>query len=122
MLVIQDHPDCPPQAPCRPAHESSRQAVAGAPRRDVSGYLEDAADRVSTIVGIIDPPVHASVVSGHPAPDQRTGARMGDPEAAAPWSARRPLMEGERVSPGDVSVDLLGGCRAQGPAARRQAA
>lgn len=107
MLFTQYYLDCLSQASYLIGDESSGQAVIVDPRRDVSEYLDDARSHGLQIVGVINTHFHADFVSGHLELAEQTGAWIGYGDAAAPEFAFRALAGGERISLGDVTLEIM---------------
>jgi len=107
MLFTQYYLDCLSQASYLVGDESSGHAVVVDPRRDVGDYLADAQAAGLTIVGIINTHFHADLVSGHLELAKATGAWIGYGEAAAPEFDFRPLSDGERISLGEVALEIM---------------
>ncbi len=107
MLFTQYYLDCLSQASYLVADETSGQAVVVDPRRDVADYLDDAKARGLTIVGVINTHFHADFVSGHLELARETGAWIGYGAAAQTEFDIRPLADGERISLGDVTLQIM---------------
>ncbi|MCA0435012.1 MAG: MBL fold metallo-hydrolase [Actinobacteria bacterium] len=107
MIFTQYYLDCLSQASYLVADEASRQAVIIDPRRDVADYLAEAQANDLTIVGVINTHFHADFVSGHLELAQETGAWIGYGQAAAPEFEFRPLADGDRISLGDVTLEIM---------------
>ncbi|MCD6639350.1 MAG: MBL fold metallo-hydrolase [Nocardioides sp.] len=107
MQFTQYYVDCLSQASYLIGDESSGRAVVVDPRRDVSEYLDDARARGLEIVGVINTHFHADFVSGHLELARETGAWIGYGEAASPEFEFRPLVDGERISLGDVTLEIM---------------
>ena len=107
MHFTQSYLDCLSQASYLIGDESSGQAVVVDPRRDVEEYLADAARLGLTITGVVLTHFHADFVSGHLEIARATGAWIGFGEAARPEFAFRALADGERISLGDVQLEIM---------------
>lgn len=107
MLFTQYYLDCLSQASYLVGDESSGQAVVVDPRRDIGDYLADAQSAGLTIVGVINTHFHADFVSGHLELARATGAWIGYGAAASPEFEFRPLSDGERISLGDVTLEIM---------------
>ncbi|MFB6781944.1 rhodanese-like domain-containing protein [Streptomyces sp. NPDC056352] len=107
MFFSQYYLDCLSQASYMIADETTGQAVVVDPRRDVSEYLADAEARGFTVVGVINTHFHADFVAGHLEMADRTGAWIGYGHRAETEYPIRKLAEGERVSLGDVTLEIL---------------
>ncbi|MGW1104473.1 MBL fold metallo-hydrolase [Streptomyces sp. NPDC002540] len=107
MLFTQYYLDCLSQASYMIADETTGQAVVVDPRRDVSEYLADAQAHGFTVVGVINTHFHADFVAGHLEMADRTGAWIGYGRRAETEYPIRKLAEGERVSLGDVTLQIM---------------
>lgn len=107
MFFTQYYLDCLSQASYMIADETSRQAVVVDPRRDISEYMADAETRGFTVVGVINTHFHADFVAGHLEMAARTGAWIGYGHRAETEYPIRKLTEGERVSLGDVTLEIM---------------
>jgi hydroxyacylglutathione hydrolase len=107
MLFTQYYLDCLSQASYLIGDETTGQAVVVDPRRDVAEYLDDARAAGLTIVGVINTHFHADFVSGHLELARETGAWIGYGAAATPEFAHRPLSDGERISLGEVTLEIM---------------
>ena len=86
--------------------ETSGRAVVVDPQRDVSEYLADAAEHALSIERVIETHFHADFVSGHLELAQATGASICYGEAADADYAIERLADGQRVSLGDVELEV----------------
>jgi hydroxyacylglutathione hydrolase len=107
MIFTQYYLDCLSQASYLIADEESKQAVVVDPRRDIREYVDDARERGLTIVGVINTHFHADFVSGHLELAEETGAWIGYGEAAVADFEVRHLADGERISLGDVTLEIM---------------
>jgi hydroxyacylglutathione hydrolase len=107
MIFTQYYLDCLSQASYLIADEGSKQAVVVDPRRDIHEYVDDARERDLTIVGVINTHFHADFVSGHLELAEETGAWIGYGEAAVADFEVRHLADGERISLGDVTLEIM---------------
>jgi hydroxyacylglutathione hydrolase len=108
MYFAQYYLDCLSQASYLIADEGSGRAVVVDPRRDVSEYLADAAARGFTIEAVINTHFHADFIAGHLELAARTGAWIGYGQAAAePEYPIRRLADGERISLGEVTLEIM---------------
>ena len=107
MRFTQYYLDCLSQASYLVADEGTGQAVVVDPRRDVEEYLADAAAYGLRIVGVINTHFHADFVSGHLELADATGAWIGYGRRGKPDFAFRPLAHGERISLGEVTLEIL---------------
>ena len=107
MIFTQYYLDCLSQASYLIADETTRQAVIVDPRRDVEDYLADARDAGLSIVGVINTHFHADFVSGHLELAKEAGAWIGYGQAAQPEFEARRLADGDRISLGDVQLQIM---------------
>ncbi|MEW2489230.1 MBL fold metallo-hydrolase [Streptomyces sp. NPDC048411] len=107
MFFTQYYLDCLSQASYMIADETSGQAVVVDPRRDISEYMADAETRGFTVVGVINTHFHADFVAGHLEMAARTGAWIGYGHRAETEYSIRKFTEGERVSLGDVTLEIM---------------
>ncbi len=107
MHFTQYYLDCLSQASYLIGDETTGQAVVVDPRRDVAEYLDDAKARGLTIVGVITTHFHADFISGHLELARETGAWIGYGAAAQAEFEFRPLADGERISLGDVTLQIM---------------
>jgi glyoxylase-like metal-dependent hydrolase (beta-lactamase superfamily II)/rhodanese-related sulfurtransferase len=107
MLFTQYYLDCLSQASYLIGDESTGQAVVVDPRRDVAEYLSDAEARGLRIVGVVNTHFHADFVSGHLELARETGAWIGYGEAASASFPIRHLADGERISLGEVTLEVM---------------
>ncbi len=107
MIFTQYYLDCLSQASYLIADEVSGQAVVVDPRRDVAEYVDDARSRGLHIVGVVNTHFHADFVSGHLELAQETGAWIGYGEKASTDFPVRSLADGERISLGDVTLEIM---------------
>jgi hydroxyacylglutathione hydrolase len=87
--------------------ETTGRAVVVDPQRDVSQYLADAADHGLTIERVLETHFHADFVSGHLELAQATGAVISYGEDAHPDFSIDALHDGETLSLGDVTLEVL---------------
>ncbi|MFZ0159288.1 MAG: rhodanese-like domain-containing protein [Kineosporiaceae bacterium] len=107
MYFAQHYLDCLSQASYLIGDESSGHAVVVDPRRDVAEYLDDAASHGLQIVGVINTHFHADFLAGHLEMARATGAWIGYGRAAQAEYEIRPLHDGERISLGDVTLEIM---------------
>ena len=107
MIFTQYYLDCLSQASYLVGDESTGQAVVVDPRRDVAEYLADAEARGLSIVGVVNTHFHADFVSGHLELARATGAWIGYGDAAVTDFPVRSLTDGERISLGDVTLEVM---------------
>lgn len=107
MFFTQHYLDCLSQASYLIADESTGKAVVVDPRRDVSEYLADAEAHGFTIEAVINTHFHADFLAGHLELAARTGAWIGYGHRAETEYPIRKLTDGERISLGDVTLQIL---------------
>src|SRR5204863_1154427 len=87
--------------------ETTGRAVVVDPQRDISQYLGDAEAAGLHIERVIETHFHADFLSGHLEIAAATGAAVSYGEAARTEFAIEPLADGQRLSLGDVSLEIL---------------
>jgi hydroxyacylglutathione hydrolase len=107
MYFAQYYLDCLSLASYMVADEQTGQAVVVDPRRDVSEFIEDADSRGLTIVGVINTHFHADFLAGHLELAKATGAWIGYGKRADPEYPIRRLTDGERISLGRVTLQIM---------------
>ncbi len=107
MIFTQYYLDCLSQAAYLVGDETTGRAVVVDPRRDVAEYVADAQAHGLTIVGVVNTHFHADFVSGHLELARETGAWIGYGEAAQADFPVRHLADGERISLGDVTLEVM---------------
>ena len=107
MIFTQYYLDCLSQASYLIGDESTGQAVVVDPRRDVAEYLAEAEARGLSIIGVLNTHFHADFVSGHLELARATGAWIGYGEAAVTDFPVRQLVDGERISLGEVTLEVM---------------
>ncbi|MGW4499127.1 rhodanese-like domain-containing protein [Micromonospora sp. NPDC004336] len=107
MLFTQYYLDCLSQASYLVADETTGRAVLVDPRRDIDEYLADAQARGLTIEGVINTHFHADFLAGHLEVAAATGAWIGYGRRAETEYPIRKLADGERVSLGDVTLEIM---------------
>lgn len=108
MFFAQYYLDCLSQASYLIADEKTGRAVVVDPRRDISEYLADARARGLRIEAVINTHFHADFIAGHLELAARTSAWIGYGNRAAEveYPVRR-LTDGERISLGDVTLQIM---------------
>ncbi|MFG2822440.1 rhodanese-like domain-containing protein [Kitasatospora sp. NPDC048365] len=107
MYFAQHYLDCLSQASYLIADETTGRAVVVDPRRDVDEYLADAEARGFTVEGVINTHFHADFLAGHLELAARTGAWIGYGRRAETEYPIRRLADGERISLGEVTLEIL---------------
>jgi glyoxylase-like metal-dependent hydrolase (beta-lactamase superfamily II) len=87
--------------------ETTGRAVVVDPQRDISQYLDDAKAHGLEIERVIETHFHADFLSGHLEIAATTGAAISYGAAAKTEFAMEPLADGQRLSLGDVSLEIL---------------
>ncbi|WP_029892669.1 MBL fold metallo-hydrolase [Nocardia brasiliensis] len=107
MILEQYYIECLSHASYLIGDPRSGRAVVVDPRRDITDYLADVERFGLTIEGVINTHFHADFVSGHLELVDATGAWIGfGVDAETDYPIRR-LAHGERVSLGDVDIEVL---------------
>lgn len=107
MLFTQYYLDCLSQASYLIGDESTGRAVVVDPRRDIGEYVRDAEAAGMTIELVLETHFHADFVSGHLELAAATGAEIAFSSVAETEFESRKLADGERVSLGDVDLEIL---------------
>jgi len=106
VQFTQYYLECLSQASYLIGDESTGRAVVVDPRRDIQQYLDDAAAAGLRIELIVETHFHADFLSGHLELAEATGAEIGFGEAATADFPIRRLRDGERVSLGEVMLEV----------------
>ena len=106
MIFEQHYLDCLSQASYFIGDETTGRGVVVDPRRDISPYLESAAAAGMTIEHVIETHFHADFLSGHLELAAATGADICYGDVADTEFASRPLAHGERLSLGEVELEI----------------
>ncbi|HEX7094445.1 MAG TPA: rhodanese-like domain-containing protein [Acidimicrobiales bacterium] len=107
MIFEQYYLQCLSHASYLVGDERSGRAVVVDPQRDISQYLADAERYGLRIERVIETHFHADFVSGHLELADATGAVISYGEAARPEYDFEPLADGQRLSLGDVQLEIL---------------
>ncbi|MFD7908141.1 rhodanese-like domain-containing protein [Kitasatospora sp. NPDC059747] len=107
MYFAQFYLDCLSQASYLIADEGTGRAVVVDPRRDVDEYVADAEARGFTVEAVINTHFHADFLAGHLELADRTGAWIGYGRRAETEYAIRHLADGERITLGDVTLQIM---------------
>lgn len=107
MILEQYYIECLSHASYLIGDESTGRAVVVDPRRDITEYLDAATKYGLTIEGVINTHFHADFVSGHLELVEATGAWIGFGEVAETDYPIRRLRDGERLSLGEVELEIL---------------
>jgi hydroxyacylglutathione hydrolase len=106
MIFEQHYLECLSQASYFIGDETTGRAVVVDPRRDIAPYLESAAEHGMTIELVLETHFHADFLSGHLEMAEATDATIAYGSAAAPEFEARLLEHGERISLGDVELEI----------------
>lgn len=106
MEFTQYYLDCLSQASYLIGDEGTGRAVVVDPRRDVEEYVRDAEAAGLRIELVIETHFHADFLSGHLELAAATGAEIGLSSVAEPEFAFRALADGERISLGEVTLEV----------------
>lgn len=106
MIFEQHYLDCLSQASYFIGDESTGKAVVVDPRRDIAPYLQSAAEHSMTIELVLETHFHADFLSGHLELAAATEAPIAYSSVAAPEFATRQLDHGERISLGEVTLEI----------------
>ncbi|MGI9642023.1 MAG: MBL fold metallo-hydrolase [Acidimicrobiia bacterium] len=107
MKFTQYYLDCLSQASYLIGDDATGRAVVVDPRRDVEEYVRDAEEAGLTIELVIETHFHADFLSGHLELADATGAQIAYSSVAETEFASRKLADGERISLGDVELEIL---------------
>jgi rhodanese-related sulfurtransferase/glyoxylase-like metal-dependent hydrolase (beta-lactamase superfamily II) len=107
LIFTQHYLECLSHASYLVGDERTGRAVVIDPRRDVDVYLEEAAAAGLTIERVVETHLHADFLSGHLELADRTGAAISYGDAAAVEFEIEPLRDGQRLSLGDVELEIL---------------
>ncbi|WP_329018095.1 rhodanese-like domain-containing protein [Micromonospora rifamycinica] len=107
MIFSQYYLDCLSQASYLIADENTRRAVVVDPRRDIAEYRADASAHGLTIEAVVNTHFHADFIAGHLELAATTGAWIGYGQRAKADYPIRKLADGERISLGDVTLQIM---------------
>jgi hydroxyacylglutathione hydrolase len=107
MIFEQHYLECLSQASYLIADETTGRAMVVDPRRDIDVYLESAQASGAVIELVIETHFHADFLSGHLELASATGAQIAFGARATPEFAARALHDGERISLGEVTLEIL---------------
>ena len=107
MEFTQYYLDCLSHASYLIGDKTTGRAVVVDPRRDVADYVADAAAAGLTIELVLETHFHADFLSGHLELAAATGAEIGYSSVAETEFVSRKLADGERISLGEVQLDIL---------------
>ncbi len=106
MIFEQHYLECLSQASYLIGDETTGRAVVVDPRRDISPYLDSAAEHGLTIELVIETHFHADFLSGHLELAAATGAAICYGSAAETEFESSALVDGERVELGEVVLEI----------------
>lgn len=107
MIFRQYYLACLSHASYLIGDEQSGRAVIVDPQRDISGYLADAQEFGLSIERVLETHFHADFLSGHLELAHATGAVISYGEVAQPEFAFEPLADGQIISLGEVTLQIL---------------
>jgi glyoxylase-like metal-dependent hydrolase (beta-lactamase superfamily II)/rhodanese-related sulfurtransferase len=107
VYFAQHYLDCLSQASYVIGDPTSGRAVVVDPRRDVDEYVADAEAHGFTVEAVINTHFHADFLAGHLELAERTGAWIGYGRRAETEYPIRKLADGERISLGEVTLQIL---------------
>jgi glyoxylase-like metal-dependent hydrolase (beta-lactamase superfamily II)/rhodanese-related sulfurtransferase len=107
LVFTQYYLDCLSQASYLVGDAGTRRAAVVDPRRDVDEYLADAEAAGLRIDYVIETHFHADFLSGHLELAAATGAQIVFGPGATTDFAIHNAADGERISLGDVTLELL---------------
>jgi hydroxyacylglutathione hydrolase len=107
MIFTQYYLECLSHASYLVGDPTTGRAVVVDPQRDIAEYLADAQAQGLSIELVIETHFHADFLSGHLELAEATGAEIGFGEAAEAEFEIRKLRDGERISLGEVTLEIL---------------
>jgi DMSO/TMAO reductase YedYZ molybdopterin-dependent catalytic subunit/rhodanese-related sulfurtransferase/glyoxylase-like metal-dependent hydrolase (beta-lactamase superfamily II) len=107
MIFTQHYLACLSHASYVIGDETTGRAVVVDPRRDVDEYLGEAAHHALHIERVIETHIHADFLTGHLELANSTGAVISYGEGAEVEFPIEPLQDGQRLSLGDVTLQIL---------------
>jgi glyoxylase-like metal-dependent hydrolase (beta-lactamase superfamily II)/rhodanese-related sulfurtransferase len=106
MIFQQYYLSCLSHASYLIGDEEAGRAVVVDPQRDISEYVADAQRQGLRIEQVIETHVHADFISGHLELAERAGASIAYGEAARTEFPIEHLRDGQRISLGDVELEV----------------
>ena len=106
MIFTQHYLGCLSHASYLIGDETTGRAVVVDPRRDIGVYLEEAEAKGLRIERVLETHLHADFLSGHLELAAATGAVISFGEAAELDFPTEPVSHGQRISLGDVSLEI----------------
>lgn len=107
MILEQYYIECLSHASYLIGDTGTGRAIVVDPRRDITGYLDDARRLGLTVEGVVNTHFHADFVSGHLEFREATGAWIGFGEVAETSYPIRRLAAGELIALGEVTIEVL---------------
>ena len=107
MFFSQHYLACLSHASYLIGDQTSGRAVVVDPQRDVNAYLDEAAAAGLVVERVIETHLHADFLSGHLEVAARTGAVISYGEGAQTEFAIDQLRDGQRLSLGDVTLEVI---------------
>ena len=107
MKFTQYYLDCLSHASYLIGDETTGRAVVVDPQRDIDEYVRDAEAAGLKIELVLETHFHADFLSGHLELAAATGAEIGFSSVAEPEFEARALEDGERISLGEVQLEIL---------------
>jgi hydroxyacylglutathione hydrolase len=107
MIFNQYYLECLSHASYLVGDQTTGRAVVVDPQRDISEYLNDAAEAGLTIELVLETHFHADFLSGHLELAAATGAAIGYSSVAETEFESRKLFDGERIELGEVVLTIL---------------
>ncbi len=107
MIFEQYYLECLSHASYLVGDQTTGRAVVVDPQRDIAGYLRSAEEHGLRIERVIETHFHADFVSGHLELAAATGAVISYGDAAKAEYDFEPLADGQRLSLGDVQLEIL---------------
>ena len=107
MIFEQHYLDCLSHASYLVGDETTGRAIVVDPQRDVAVYVTSAKEHGLEIELVIETHFHADFLSGHLELAEATGAQIGFGSVAVTEFASRKFADGERISLGEVTLEIL---------------
>lgn len=107
MIFTQHYLDCLSHSSYLIGDETTGRAVVVDPRRDIDGYLSEAAEHGLHIERVIETHIHADFLSGHLELAAATGAQICYGENADVEFPIEPLGDRQRIALGHVTLEIL---------------
>ena len=107
MIFTQHYLECLSQGSYLIGDETTGRAVVVDPRRDIDEYLSEAAEHGLRVERVIETHIHADFLTGHLELAAATDAVISYGEDAEVEFAVEPLHDGQRLSLGQVTLEIL---------------